>query len=115
MKIKLKSTIFILLVLYFVFSVCSCSSGSNQMSFVGEYKGTMGSEMIIKQDGTCSYLDASYSTSKDGKWKIEDNQIIFSECYSLDLYADISEFNGSFVLKCKSWMWADETFRKVQD
>ena len=112
MKMNIQTKTVILLVLCFILSLCSCSN-TNQNSVVGKYTGSHGSHLTIKEDGTCSYLDVSASSSKDGKWKIEDNKIIISECYSVELYADISDFNGSFILECKSWMWTNETFRKT--
>ena len=113
-------TVFMLVVMGIL--MCSCSNSSqnsivdtnkNQNSIVGKYTGSLGSRLTINEDGTCSYLDASASSSRDGKWKIEDSKIIISECYSLELYADISDFKGSFVLECTSWMWKNETFRKT--
>ncbi|MGN1457983.1 MAG: hypothetical protein ACI4XP_08525 [Acutalibacteraceae bacterium] len=86
------------------------SSPSN--SIVGKYSGRMGSTLKINDDGTCKYWDCGNGTAREGTWEIKGDKITFHKCYSSDLFADISDFDGSFVLECKSMMWANERFTK---
>lgn len=117
---KSLTRLFVLLIgAVLLLSFCACNNtvrnveeSSSSNSIVGKYTGRKGSTLKINDDGTCKYWDAGSSTAREGVWEIEDDKITFHDCYSIDLFADISDFDGTFVLECKSWMWSNEKFTK---
>ena len=111
---KTSSKLVILLCIFIVSCVLSsCSETSSGTSIEGEYTGTHGSFLKLNPDGECIYAEKDDTGTGEGTWRVEDDTIYIDvENLRYELFGDISDFDGGFMLEADSDSWREEYFNQ---
>ncbi|MBQ7354390.1 MAG: hypothetical protein IJW62_02600 [Clostridia bacterium] len=107
---KSKKITSVLLILFLLAAFLGCSIES---SLVGEYIGTSGSYLKLRENGSCVYSEDDSTGSGVGAWHVEDG-VIYIDVNNLGytIYGDVSNFDGGILMKSDGYSWNDEYFIK---
>lgn len=113
MKKTTQYVIVALVAVVVLISIIAAISNS-KFSLVGEYEGTAGSYLKLNKDGTCYYGENDSTGAGRGEWYVENDVLHLDiSLFYYDVYADIEDMDGGFLLEAESSSWNAEYFCKI--
>ena len=99
-----------------VFSIGCAAKPVTEQDFVGIYKGSAGSVIELRTDGTAHYVKPDGTNSGDGPWSYKDGTIVLMPFnLGYEIYANIDPESceiPSLLFKSDQDCWKNETFTK---
>ncbi|MGN1458366.1 MAG: leucine-rich repeat protein [Acutalibacteraceae bacterium] len=109
---KISGFIAVMLMAVMMCSFFGCSNGSN--SLVGFYLGEDGSNLRLKDDGTCIYWEDDSTGRGAGEWYVKDNTVYVNvDNLSYTIKADLSNQDNGLFFTSDSSRWNNERFSKL--
>ena len=86
-------------------------SSCSRTSIEGEYVGTHGSFLKLNPNGECIYAEQDDTGTGEGTWRVEGDTIYIDvKNLGYELFGNISDFDGGFMLDADSYSWREEYF-----